>query len=698
MQISCGMVISSTLSCSSVDTFNLGTLRVPQGNQWKDGEIVGFGPEDLKKHVAVFGSTGSGKTVVSKVILEECALAGIPVIAIDVQGDLAALAMPPERHENADPDRQSEWSEKTDVRVWTPLSEHGLPMCLDPFKPPSGDDDSELIKSWDRLASGLTSLLGADPSRSKGTQAKSFLDDHMKTLAEKGEAPYDFGELAESIRAVDPKEVEGFITPAALKDLGRNAEAKASGLESLLYSMGTPLEIDTLMQRREDGRTPVNVLFLNTLPNEGLKQAFIQQLCRKLYDWLLVNRSSKELQCVLLLDEARAFIPAGNRNPPAKEMLNLLLAQGRKFGLGVIISSQNPGKLDYESISQTNTTFLGLLKTKQEWGKIDQLLHRASDPKEVLSSLASLSPGEFVLSSSVYKEPVQMKSRWLLTPHPKNPLVSEDLVALTPDPLRKWAASFVRRTPKRTRVPSWRGRRGAGRATELMHGIATLDSADDPMKVMLTTTNALTFATLLLTTYHMGQSYIEGDLVVAWLAVGGLISVVLSVLLALDWFLQEEANMAARVREKARGFEWVVLSWMWVIWGIDWLSWVDLGWAYYPVMASQTLLTVFVVMEYLHSLRLAGTRIEGVSLLDRVRSVGVALTEAEKTRARSSSDELMQRFSLLTATLTVGLITTLLWTGADLGSGLLRDGAVRIVTLEGSVLAAIAISMWNRGL
>ena len=679
-----------------MNTFNLGTLRVPEQEPGESDEIVGFGPEELRKHVAVLGSTGSGKTVVSKGIIEECALAGIPVIAIDVQGDLAHLARAPQEDARSDPERQSEWVKKTDVRVWTPLSEHGLPICLDPFNPPSGVNELDLIGSWDRLATGLTSLLGADPSKPKGRQAKTFLDNHMKTLAEKGEAPYDFGELAESIRAVDPKDVEEAISAPALKELGRNAEANAGGLDSLLYSQGTPLEIDTLLQRRKGEGTPVNVLFLNTLPNENLKQVFIQQLCRKLYDWLLVNRSDESLQCVLLLDEARAFLPAGMSNPPAKEILNQLLAQGRKFGLGIIIASQNPGKLDYESLGQTNSTFLGKLKTKQEWGKIDQLLHEASDPKGVLSGLSSMEVGEFVLSSPVYKEPVHMRSRWLLTPH-GDPLVSEDLVALTPEPLRKWASGFVRRTPKRLRVPSWRRKRVEGASPELLHGIATLGSVDDPMKVMLTITNVLTFATLILTTYHMGQSYIAGDLVVAWLAIGGGISVVLSSLFALDWFLREEADIVVKVREKARGFEWVVLSWMWVIWGIDWLEWVDLGWAYYPVMASQTLLTVFVVMEYLHSLRLAGIRIEGTSLLDRVRSVGVSLTEAERARARSSSDELMQRFSLLTATLTIGLITTLLWTGADLGSGIMRDAAVRIVTLEGSVLIAIAISIWSRG-
>ena len=133
-----------------------------------------------------------------------------------------------------------------------------------------------------------------------------------------GDAPYDFAELAESIRAVNPKDVEEIISASALKELGRNAEANAGGIGSLLYSLGTPLEIDTLLQRRPGAGTPVNILYLNTLPNENLKQVFIQQLCRKLYDWLLINKSGEDLQCVLLLDEARDYLPSGTKNPLRK--------------------------------------------------------------------------------------------------------------------------------------------------------------------------------------------------------------------------------------------------------------------------------------------------------------------------------------------------------------------------------------------
>ena len=68
----------------------------------------------------------------------------------------------------------------------------------------------------------MTILLGHDLSKPKGRQAKAFLYNHM-TSSQRTGGPYDFGELAESIRAVDPDEVEDVISAAALKELGRNA-------------------------------------------------------------------------------------------------------------------------------------------------------------------------------------------------------------------------------------------------------------------------------------------------------------------------------------------------------------------------------------------------------------------------------------------------------------------------------------------
>ncbi len=672
---------------------------MPEGEGASGDWVDDFQAKHLLRQVGILGSNGSGKTVMAKVILEECALIGIPSIIIDVQGDLARLAMEPEADENADPERQRAWSESTDVRVWTPLTSDGLPICIDPFNLPQDvpeDNPEEFLRmALDRLASGLTSLLGHDPNKPKGRQAKAFLFKHISTLVEAGEEPYDFGELAESIRAVDPEEFD-MITPAALKEMARNAEANNTGADGLLYSLGTPLDIGVMMSQREPGRTPVNVLYLNTLPSDAMKHAFVQQLCRKLYDWMLANPSPDRLQCVMFLDEAGPFIPPDPHRPPAKDGLRLLLKQGRKFGLCGMIASQSPGDLDYRTMGQARSMFLGSFTQKQEISKIEPMLQQAKDPKAITANLPSLKAGQFELFSPDFSEEVvHLSTRWLLTPH-GSPLTNEDLGPLIPDSLREWAAGFIRRRPRRTRVPSWRRGGVEEERVELPHSIPTLKSANDPMEVLLATTNALAIATLFVATYFLSQGYIDGELGVAWVAVGGAISVLLAVLLAMSHFLQDDWELAARVQSHARAFEWVVLGWIWSVWAIHRLAWIDLGWAYYLVMVSQTLLTVFVALEYLHRIRLGRVSFGGESLLDRLRSVGAVLTEAEISGAQASSDELMRRFGLLTTALTVSLISALLWTGSDMSTGLLREAAVRLVTLEGAVLVANLVSIWKR--
>ena len=59
----------------------------------------------------------------------------------------------------------------------------------------------------------------------------------------------------------------------------------------------------------------------------------------------------------------------------------------------------------------------------------------------------------------------------------------------------------------------------------------------------------------------------------------------------------------------------------------------------------------------------------------------------------SSSEDLMRGFGLLTTSLTVLLLSTLLWTGEGLDHSLLREAAVRVLTLEGAVLASSVIAM-----
>ena len=86
----------------------------------------------LARHAAMLGSTGSGKTVMAKALIEECTIDNIPSLIIDPQGDLARLCLNAKdkdiKEKNGDLSKAKIFREKAEVRIWTPLRKKGLPI------------------------------------------------------------------------------------------------------------------------------------------------------------------------------------------------------------------------------------------------------------------------------------------------------------------------------------------------------------------------------------------------------------------------------------------------------------------------------------------------------------------------------------------------------------------------------------------
>lgn len=104
---------------------------------YHEGEALALSAASLQRHFACFGSSGSGKTVVSKVLIEELARNKIPVIAFDPQGDIASLALLETEEKLAPyklpPHILQSYSENVEVYIWTPASTRGIPLSLNPF-------------------------------------------------------------------------------------------------------------------------------------------------------------------------------------------------------------------------------------------------------------------------------------------------------------------------------------------------------------------------------------------------------------------------------------------------------------------------------------------------------------------------------------------------------------------------------------
>ena len=450
------------------------------GNRRDTGEAIDIAPQILARHGAMLGSTGSGKTVMAKALIEEAALAGIPSLIIDPQGDLARLALGIDLDELEEKDghvaRAKQLMDRCEVRIWTPLRSKGLPLCIDPFRAPPADlDPEEAITAWDMVAAGFANLAGFDVEKTQGKTVKPFLYEILVEGTRCGLDVGDFQALARVVREphqefirqlypecfsddeedrVDPPtwnevmiehrltDFEERLPKTTRNDLARRLAAFSSGVNQLLFSNGVPIDIDAFVEPAIPGKIPLNIVYLNTIQDENQKQYFVQELSRELYDWMLTQQPAEgELKLLFFMDEVAPYLPPHPRNPPAKDLIKLIFKQARKYGVACVLATQNVSDVDYKILAQANTTFVGRFTQPQDVEKVRHLLKESGTDVDLVGQLPTLGPGQFqVVAPDVDENPFPVQCRWLYTDHGA-PLSEDQVEDLITDDVRRWARS-----------------------------------------------------------------------------------------------------------------------------------------------------------------------------------------------------------------------------------------------------------------
>jgi len=356
-------------------------------------------------------------------MVEDLLLSGIPVIAVDPQGDIAAMACSDDE----------DWLDKVDPVIWTPGSKAGRLLAMNPMNALDGAenlDPTEQAALVRQVAANIAGVCGYDLESAKGKTAMVVLElvlmENLEILG--GERPYfaldeETGEIENLFRpaAISLDDIARRLSPGsfshvasknAVETLAKNLQRACVGVNGLLYNSADTLNIDELLGLNEE-RTRLSVIYLNSLTTQEQKDAVVAYLSNMLYAWML-KHPKRDLQAVFYLDEIAPFLPAGMKKTNAKSALQILFKQARKYGVGCLIATQNPGDVDYKSLSQFNTWLVGRLRTPQDQKKVEHLY----PDRRKARLLGNKRVGEFdLLSGDAGTEPQAVRFPMCRTPH-----------------------------------------------------------------------------------------------------------------------------------------------------------------------------------------------------------------------------------------------------------------------------------------
>ena len=390
----------------------------------------------FRKHVVVFAGSGSGKTVLMRRIVEECALRGVSAIVLDSNNDLARLGdpwpSPPSRWGAGDEQAAREYLANTDVVVWTPGRAAGRPLSFQPLPDFAGvlDDEDEFNQSVDAAVATLATHAMVTGSTQKARRGKAVLRQAMTRYARSGARSLagfiDF--LAEL-----PDGVSNLADATKIAtDLAETLKA-AMVNNPLLGGMGEPADPAALLTPAAGRRARVSVISFIGLPTEEQRQGFVNQLQMEVFAWIKRNPAGdRPLGGLLVMDEAQMLAPARTATPSLYSTI-VLASQARKYGLGLLFATQAPKGLHNQITGNATTQFFGRLQHQTQIAAANDLARAKGG---TLEDIGGLGVGEFYLTSETggFR---RMRSPLCLSHHPPSPLRDEEVL----DRARKgWSA------------------------------------------------------------------------------------------------------------------------------------------------------------------------------------------------------------------------------------------------------------------
>lgn len=293
----------------------------------------------FNRHGLIAGATGTGKTKTLQNLAERLSESGVPVLLMDMKGDLSGITQPGNDHPKIQQRHDkigSPWkakgypsefltiSEQEGVRLRATISEFG-PVLL-----------SKILELND-TQSGVVSLIF------------KFADDrHLPLLDIK-----DFRKVLQYVSNEGKSDIEkdyGLVSASTVGAIMRKLiEIEEQGAD--LFFGERSFEVNDLCRLDENGYGYINILRLDDIQSKPkLFSTFMLCLLAEVYETFPERGDTDRPELVIFIDEAHLIFKEASK--ALLEQLNAIVKLIRSKGVGIFFVTQNPGDVPEDILSQ----------------------------------------------------------------------------------------------------------------------------------------------------------------------------------------------------------------------------------------------------------------------------------------------------------------------------------------------------------
>ncbi len=312
------------------------------GGAMREGEIfktpIKMPLKTFNRHGLIAGATGTGKTKSLQILAEQLSENGVPVLLMDLKGDLSGLAKPGEI---------KEFITLKHEKIGIPYEPKGMPVELLTLSKEKGVKLRATVSEFGPVLFSKILELN-DVQESVISLIFKYCDDHQLPLVDLDDIKQTLQYFTNEGKAAIEKEY-GAVSPATVSTIVRKIiELEQQGAEAFFGE--TSFEVNDLV-RHVDGKGVISIIRLTDVQDKPkLFSTFMLSLLSEVYNTFPELGDVEKPELVIIIDEAHLVF--NNASKALLDQLEAIIKLIRSKGVGIFFCTQLPSDIPNQILSQ----------------------------------------------------------------------------------------------------------------------------------------------------------------------------------------------------------------------------------------------------------------------------------------------------------------------------------------------------------